>query len=108
MHHLFDSPGPRLPCDGPKSAARGLPGVRPAPPNEEAAERSSSAVLCSSTWLPCSKALALAVSCAAPALSCAVLWFDPDGRVGVNGYARMLVGMAVEGARESAPKRVRK
>lgn len=42
------------------------------------------------------------------ALSCAVLWFDPDGRVGVNGYARMLVGMAVEGARESAPKRVRK
>ncbi len=39
------------------------------------------------------------------ALSCAVLWFDPDGAVAVSGYARMLVGMAVEGARGGEPGR---
>ncbi|MDR3537759.1 MAG: TetR family transcriptional regulator [Acetobacteraceae bacterium] len=41
------------------------------------------------------------------ALSCAVLWFDPDGSVAVSGYARMLVGMAVEGARGSVLRRGR-
>lgn len=37
------------------------------------------------------------------ALSCAVLWFDPDGEVAIGGYAQMLLGMAVEGIRESGP-----
>jgi AcrR family transcriptional regulator len=33
------------------------------------------------------------------ALSCAVLWFDPDGNVPIRGYAHMLAAMAVQGAR---------
>jgi AcrR family transcriptional regulator len=44
-------------------------------------------------------ALKLAAMTLVSALSCAVLWFDPDGTVAVSGYARMLVDMAVEGAR---------
>jgi AcrR family transcriptional regulator len=35
-------------------------------------------------------------------LSCAVLWFDPDGSVGFAAYARMALAMALQGARSAA------
>jgi AcrR family transcriptional regulator len=48
-------------------------------------------------------ALTLASLTLVSALSCAVLWFDPDGRIAIAGYAQMLAGMTMEGVQDSAP-----
>jgi AcrR family transcriptional regulator len=48
-------------------------------------------------------ALRLSALTLTSALSCAVLWFDPDGEIAVGGYAQILLGMAVEGIRDRTP-----